>query len=349
MAYDDPPKEFRIFRRGWNHTTKGDALFDDKAAQMVMAEYKLHGVKRQIDLEHLSLDRESPNYDPDSRGSFELEVRNGELWAVSVAWAPDGERRLREKKQRYISPFFFLGSKTRRITSLYNCAICGTPATFNAPELVAAIAASKGAKYASLSIGVGAMDFKKMIVEMLGLEGDPSDEEVLQALKTALDEEPAVDTADDPKDKPKDKDKIDAADDDEPEEKELSALPPLVQARIRAKLGKADALSKRLEALEQKTSTNEVETLLAANADKFSLKQEKWLKTQKPEVVREFLAHADPVARPAKAPPVTKAEDIESMQATDADRQIARATGEKLETILEGRKQAAKKRALKLA
>jgi hypothetical protein len=80
---DAPPKEFRLFKAGINETTKGEFIFDAKAAEMVMA--ACGGARPStyaIDLEHLSLDTESRAYDGDALGHFKLEVRNGELWAV---------------------------------------------------------------------------------------------------------------------------------------------------------------------------------------------------------------------------------------------------------------------------
>jgi hypothetical protein len=65
-------------------------------------------------------------------------MRNGELWAVDVTWTPDGERRLREKTQRYISPLFRRDKKTGRILRLLNVALVSMPATNDAQPLVAA-------------------------------------------------------------------------------------------------------------------------------------------------------------------------------------------------------------------
>jgi hypothetical protein len=111
---DAPPSEFRLFKAGINETTKGEFLFDAKAAEMVMAAC---GGARQvdyaIDLEHLSLDTEARHYNPDALGHFKLEVRNGELWAVNVTWNPDGARRLSEKTQRYVSPAFITDDDNR--------------------------------------------------------------------------------------------------------------------------------------------------------------------------------------------------------------------------------------------
>lgn len=139
FAGDAPPTEFRIFAAGINTTVKGDYLFDEKAAAEVMAAYGAHGNDVMIDLEHLSLEspEDSRNFDPDARGWARLELRNGELWAVGVTWTPDGQERLRDKRQRYISPAFGFDAD-RRITSVLNIAITAMPATDHIAPLVAA-------------------------------------------------------------------------------------------------------------------------------------------------------------------------------------------------------------------
>jgi hypothetical protein len=136
---DELPTEFRIFAAGANETQKGTTIFDAEAAEAVMAAYQKHGVDLMIDLEHESLDETATRADSrDARGWFKLEVRNGELWAVDVRWTPDGEARLREKRQRYVSPAFIEDQATSRAVRLVNVAICAMPATHNAAPLVAA-------------------------------------------------------------------------------------------------------------------------------------------------------------------------------------------------------------------
>lgn len=134
---EEPPSEFRLFRYGVNASEKGEFLFDEVSAKSVMAAYNAQGVDVHIDLEHLALDPESKSFDPDARGWARLEVRNGELWAVNVTWNTDGERRLREKLQRYISPAFLVDD-SRRITKILNIALTGLPATHQTAALVAA-------------------------------------------------------------------------------------------------------------------------------------------------------------------------------------------------------------------
>jgi hypothetical protein len=148
------PTEFQIFAAGENATTKGVALFDAEAARSVMAAYEAHGVDLMIDLNHDSLEKSALAMRADAsdaRGWFKLELRaDGSLWAVDVRWTPDGERRLREKTQRYISPAF---AESRHLDMpddarprlLVNVALCAAPATHNAPALVAATNGQAGA------------------------------------------------------------------------------------------------------------------------------------------------------------------------------------------------------------
>lgn len=143
------PTEFRLFKAGWNETSKGRFLFDSEAAASVMARYRRGGVDLMIDLEHGSLDAPTRADSADARGWFKLALRNGELWAVSVTWTPDGARRLSERTQRYISPAFNVGLETSRITEILNAAIVTMPATYGA----SAVAASRFTRAGSAVIG----------------------------------------------------------------------------------------------------------------------------------------------------------------------------------------------------
>lgn len=131
------PTEFPLFFAGVNDSDKGAVLFDEIAAQAVMAEYQKHGVDFHIDLEHLSLDTWSPNYNPDAMGWASLELREGALWCINVRWTAPGETRLRNKTQRYTSPAFYIDDLAR-VTKVINVALTALPATHNIPALVAA-------------------------------------------------------------------------------------------------------------------------------------------------------------------------------------------------------------------
>jgi len=133
------PTEFRLFKAGVNESTKGPTLFDAAAAAAVLAAFERGGVDLMIDLAHDSLSegaRVARDDADDARGWFRLAVRDGELWAVDVTWTPDGERRLRARTQRYVSPAFVVDD-AGRVVEVINCALCSMPATLDAVPLVA--------------------------------------------------------------------------------------------------------------------------------------------------------------------------------------------------------------------
>ena len=135
----DPPDKFRIFRRGLNTTSKGPLLFSPRSAQLVMEAYERAGVDVMIDLNHDSIDEEIAKHRVDAldaRGWCKLAVVSGELWAINVTWTPDGEERIRTRKQRYISPVCG-HEEDGTVTEIYNIALCAMPATHNAQPLVA--------------------------------------------------------------------------------------------------------------------------------------------------------------------------------------------------------------------
>lgn len=167
---DALPTEFRLFVAGINETEKGPFIFDELSAESVMAAYGAHGVDRMIDLEHLSLDEDSPSFDPDARGWCKLEIRNGELWAVNVTWTAEGAERIRSKRQRYISPAF-LTDNEGRITKIVNIALTAMPATHRTPALIAA-----GQRKSQ-------MDPKKLAAAIMSLRAlGRSDEQIMQTL-----------------------------------------------------------------------------------------------------------------------------------------------------------------------
>jgi phage I-like protein len=138
---DKTPSEFRIFRAGLNPTEHGGLLFDDKAASLVMAAFDRRGTDMVIDLEHDSVNplaHANRSDAKDARGYCRLELRDGELWAAGVSWSPDGEARLLDRRQKYISPIV-LYDDDRRVVEIFNLALVSDPATnYAAPLMLSA-------------------------------------------------------------------------------------------------------------------------------------------------------------------------------------------------------------------
>ncbi len=138
------PSEFRIFRFGVNHSEKGDFLFDDLAAESVMAEYRAHGKPMLLDYGHgTTLEAPTPEQ-AISAGQFIPEVRSDGLWASAIKWTARASAFLAALEYRLFSPFFEHDSATGRITRLINVALTNLPALDNIEPLVAASSAAKG-------------------------------------------------------------------------------------------------------------------------------------------------------------------------------------------------------------
>jgi phage I-like protein len=349
LSVDGMPSEFRIFQRGINETSKGNFLFDDKAAKLVMTAYRKHGVDLMIDLEHLSLDEESRAFDPDARGWCQLEVRkDGSLWAVNVRWTPDGERRLRNRLQRYVSPTFLADEKSRRISAIFNIAICATPATHNTPALVAASKRS-GKTVRALTLEVTKMDpIMQKLAALLGLGDGATAEDVIAAVQALQDAvNAAKGGADDSGDDEGEGEEMSHAASDEIDPDDLEGLKPETQAKILRMSAQHTKLASRVGQLEERTTNRERDALISANADKLTPKLEKWARKQTVETLSEFFADAPKVVRTER----TREPDKRGVEVklTAAHLAVARATGVKPEAILERLKKEAEEKALKEA
>jgi phage I-like protein len=136
-------------------------------------------------------------------------MRGGDLWMVDIKWTADGERRLREKTQRYLSPTFHVDA-TGRVVELLNVALTALPSLHDAPELMkasrrleASMAEESLAPEEVLTVQV---DRIGAITAALGLEPGASVEEVraafdavmvsLDAVEQIIDAESSGDAAD---------------------------------------------------------------------------------------------------------------------------------------------------------
>ena len=129
---------FRLFRSGTFRTDHGSTTFDAEAARLVMAERELRGNRYAIDFDHLSL---KPDATPEQRraaGSFDIELRGGELWAVDLRLTEEARTFVRAGAYLSVSPAWDQDVKTKRVTSLVNCALTSNPATHGAVRFAAA-------------------------------------------------------------------------------------------------------------------------------------------------------------------------------------------------------------------
>jgi phage I-like protein len=146
------PREFRIFRAGENYSDRGPKpfVFDERSAAAIMGAYQAAGNLQMMDLQHGATDAEAQVIRTDAADAmcwYALEMRGGELWGVNADWSTEGERRLRAKLQRFVSPTFRT-DKSGRIVELANVALVSRAGFFCATDLAALKARSRSPEIA---------------------------------------------------------------------------------------------------------------------------------------------------------------------------------------------------------
>lgn len=134
-----PPVEFRVFSIGDNDTEKGVFVFDERAAEQVMAAWADRKIDLTIDYEHQSM-HDPPIEAPNAATRWVPQVRNGELWATEVKWTDRASGYLMAGEYRYFSPAFEFDPDSRRVTKVINLALTNNPAMRGIRPLVAASA-----------------------------------------------------------------------------------------------------------------------------------------------------------------------------------------------------------------
>lgn len=142
LAGGKAPTEVRLFRKGANLSVKGTFLWDDKAAAAVMAKYKAMSRSVTWDYDHGALRKDSPNpaQTAKSAGICELELREGELWAVSIRWTPAAKAAIEAGEWPFFSPAFSV-DKDNRPVWLINIALTANPALHSLDEITEAASA----------------------------------------------------------------------------------------------------------------------------------------------------------------------------------------------------------------
>jgi len=169
LADGKAPTEFRLFTAELVTTSKGDFVFDDKAAKAVMSAWEAQGNELPIDYDHAMVDPTTRPQDRGAAGWFKLALKGGELWAVDIRWTADGEKAVASGEWRYSSPYFGYDPETKRITEIINVAITNLPATKKMDALVAIHALDRRV---ALSVAASFEDVTRAVCRALDEESD---------------------------------------------------------------------------------------------------------------------------------------------------------------------------------
>jgi len=147
---DSPADSFVIFPKGVMRTSKGNFMFDDVSAALVMQAYGDHGMAQlPIDYDHGMLSGKPSAESSSAAGWFTPSIVDGSLVAANVEWTPRAVSMLKHREFRHYSPAFDVDmanpinigdnedDKAYRITRLVNVALTNLPATKDQIPLVA--------------------------------------------------------------------------------------------------------------------------------------------------------------------------------------------------------------------
>lgn len=260
-----PPVAFRIWKAGVNITDHGSTVFSERSAVLLMEQQATRGNRFPIDVDHLSLDKEAPIAARKAVGWFNIEVRDGELWARDVEWTDVVRDGLTKEppEWRYHSPAYDQDSETGEVIGLVNLAITNLPATHAVTALatrrvclhkdssrMATKKRADGMKWSALKAAIEGTDEDAKMAAYAALADAFPDEATEGAERDAEGgEEPKKDPlapAADAEDEPEKKDAEDA-----PEKKDSKSVGATVTASIDAALAKANARIAALEARDE--------------------------------------------------------------------------------------------------
>jgi phage I-like protein len=158
----------------------GDFIVDKEAFDAMYKVFKDRKLDVPFDYEHQTLmDKQAP-----AAGWIKDLIWTDSMIKAKVEWTDKAKEYLKNKEYRYSSPVIQVDPKTRRAMELHSSALTNTPAIDNMPTLVNKAPANnaepddkdnnepKGGNKMELSI----------LIEMLGLEKDASEEDVKAAI-----------------------------------------------------------------------------------------------------------------------------------------------------------------------
>lgn len=166
----------------------GNYVLDKESWALIEAEFRSHGAKPPIDLEHES---EMENLPPkDMIGALgwieELEFNEREGLIAQVKWNEEGRSRILADRVRYISPVFNLRRSDRKAVRLKSAGLTILPAI----EGMERVAAKETNEVDKLAAGqrkdVNMMGEMSTIAGKLGLAADATVEDIMQKIGTLM-------------------------------------------------------------------------------------------------------------------------------------------------------------------
>jgi len=174
---DGVPSVIKLLPLGLVKSQKGDFLVDEESFQRIKNTFKERGIDIVIDYEHQTLEDVQA---PAGGWIKDLFIQDGAI-AAKVEWTPKAEEYLKNKEYKYLSPVVLVRKSDQKAVVLHSAALTNTPAIDGMYAIVNSLNIDEFEK------GVMEMDLNKLAA-LLGLPEGATEEQIMQALTTALGE-----------------------------------------------------------------------------------------------------------------------------------------------------------------
>ena len=171
------PSVIKLLPLGLVKSQKGDFLVDEESFQRIKNTFEERGIDIVIDYEHQTLEDVQA---PAGGWIKDLFIQDGAI-AAKVEWTPKAEEYLKNKEYKYLSPVVLVRKSDQKAVVLHSAALTNTPAIDGMYAIVNSLNIDDFEK------GVMEMDLNKLAA-LLGLPEGATEEQIMQALTTALGE-----------------------------------------------------------------------------------------------------------------------------------------------------------------
>lgn len=170
------PETVKLLKLGMVKSQKGDFIVDEESFQRIKNTFKDRGIDIVIDYEHQTLEDVQA---PAGGWIKDIILQDGAI-AAKVEWTPKAEEYLKNKEYKYLSPVVLVRKSDNKAVVLHSVALTNTPAIDGMFAIIN-----------SMNIdeieGGNDMDLKKLAA-LLGLPEDATEEQIMQAIQTAVGE-----------------------------------------------------------------------------------------------------------------------------------------------------------------
>lgn len=164
------PEWTKILPLGKVSSTKGDFMVDGESYQSMLDHIRERRLDVVIDYEHQTLkDIQAP------AGGWIKELRLGtDAIEAKVEWTEKAKNYLKNKEYRFLSPVINVRKSDKKAVGLHSVALTNTPAINGMFPIINKLGSEEGESK---------MDLKKLLLEILGLPEETTDEALVEMIK----------------------------------------------------------------------------------------------------------------------------------------------------------------------